>query len=66
MRANARAGCRAGIHCSNTGQRDFQAAKKEFFMHRTVVSLVVAFNISIYTKPFLYENSLNYYHLKLV
>lgn len=39
--------------------------QKETSMHKSLVFLVVAFNISIQTKA-LYENSLNYYHLKLV
>lgn len=33
-------------------------------MHKSLAFLVVAFNISIQTKTFLYKNSLNYYHLK--
>ena len=40
------------------------AAEREAFMHKSLVFLVVAFNMSIQTKTFLYENSLNYYHLK--
>lgn len=63
--ANARVDCCASIHCPNTGRSDCWAAKRESFMHKTFVFLVVAFNVSIQTKPFLYENSLNYYHLKI-
>lgn len=63
--ANSRVGHCVSIPCSNTGQSDLKTAKRESFMHKTLVFLVVAFNISIYTKPFLYENFLNYYHLKI-
>ena len=63
--ADARADRCVSIHCSDPGWSDCWAAEREAFMHKSLVFLVVAFNISIQTKTFLYENSLNYYHLKI-
>ena len=62
--ADARADHCVSIHCSDPGRSNCWAAEREAFMHKFLVFLVVAFNISIQTKTFLYENSLNYYHLK--
>lgn len=47
------------------GQCDVAAAKRERFLWKDLLCLVVAFNIAIQTKPFLCENSLNYCHLKI-
>ena len=63
--ADARADRCVSFHCSDPGRSDCWAAEREAFMHKSLVFLVVAFNISIQTKTFLYENSLNYYHLKI-
>lgn len=45
--ASARAGHCVSIHCSNPSRHDFEAAKRESFMHKTLVFLVVAFNAAI-------------------
>ena len=55
--ADARADRCVSIHCSDPGRSDCCAAEREAFMHKSLVFLVVAFNISIQTKTFLYENS---------
>lgn len=63
--ANPRAGHGTRSHGSNTSRQWSEAAQGEAFMPKTLVLLVAAFNLSTYTKPFLYENSLNYHHLKM-